>query len=117
MQSSTAYFFKIVSNISRINTNSLSTHLSIQGPFVIIDDLIRLLSECTLPEQPQSGLPVLPEGQTNGIEAHPDEKMDSDQQRRGVKRPGKDHDSDDESASVAPPVNDIYRSRQQKRVH
>lgn len=83
----------------------------------MIDDLVRLLSECGLPELPPSGLPVLPEGHTNGVEGLADEKMDSDQQKRGVKRPGKDHDSDDESASVAPPVNDIYRSRQQKRVH
>ena len=58
------------------------------------------------------------EENVNGVEGN-EETMETDQQRRGVKRPSKnaDHESDDESAAVAPPVNDIYRSRQQKRVH
>ena len=52
----------------------------------------------------------------NGLEGSED-SMEVDQHKRGIKRPGADHESDDESSSAAPPVNDIYRSRQQKRVH
>ena len=52
----------------------------------------------------------------NGVEGS-EESMEVDQLKRGIKRPGADHESDDESSSAAPPVNDIYRSRQQKRVH
>lgn len=59
---------------------------------------------------PDSEVPV------NGVEVSED-SMEVDQQKRGIKRPGVDHESDDESSSAAPPVNDIYRSRQQKRVH
>ena len=51
----------------------------------------------------------------------PSEKLDS-VERRGIKRPmnnvgvANGEDSDDDTL-VAPPVNDIYRQRQQKRVH
>lgn len=62
-----------------------------------------------------TGLPDAELGPVNGVEGSED-GMEVDQQKRGVKRPGADHESDDES-SAAPPVNDIYRSRQQKRVH
>lgn len=51
----------------------------------------------------------------NGVDDG-EENMDVEQQKRGIKRQG-DHESDDEGNSVAPPVNDIYRTRQQKRVH
>ena len=54
-------------------------------------------------------------GPLNGVEGGED-GIEVDQNKRGVKRPGADHESDDES-SAAPPENDIYRSRQQKRVH
>ena len=62
-----------------------------------------------------TGLPEAELGPVNGVEGIED-GMEVDQQKRGVKRPGPDHESDDES-SVAPPANDIYRSRQQKKVH
>ena len=55
------------------------------------------------------------EAPVNGVESS-ENSMEVEQNKRGVKRPGVDHESDDES-SAAPPVNDIYRSRQQKRVH
>lgn len=64
-----------------------------------------------------TGLPQDAElGPVNGVEPGSEDVMEVDQHKRGVKRPGADHESDDES-SAAPPVNDIYRSRQQKRVH
>ena len=56
---------------------------------------------------------------SNGVEGGEEGMDTADPQRRGTKRPIKatDHESDDEGAAAAPPVNDIYRSRQQKRVH
>ena len=62
-----------------------------------------------------TGLPDS-EAPMNGVESS-ESSMEVEQNKRGVKRPGVDHESDDESSSAAPPVNDIYRSRQQKRVH
>lgn len=35
---------------------------------------------------------------------------------KGVKRPNEDSDDDEEKGSVVPPVHDIYRARQQKRI-
>ncbi|KXJ23727.1 cleavage stimulation factor subunit 3 [Exaiptasia diaphana] len=78
-----------------------------QGPFVVIDELIRMISQCTIPEPPSQG-----ETGINGFE----DNMDTDHSKRGVKR-ASGNDSDDEGSTVAPPSNDIYRSRQQKRIH
>lgn len=35
---------------------------------------------------------------------------------KAVKRPHEDSDDDEEKGSVVPPVHDIYRARQQKRI-
>lgn len=86
-----------------------------QGPFVMVDDFIQLTLESEIPEPAPSGLPDTEMGPLNGVEGGED-GIEVDQNKRGVKRPGADHESDDES-SAAPPENDIYRSRQQKRVH
>lgn len=84
----------------------------LKGPFVVVDELVRLISECTLPEHhPTSILPG--DAGVNGID---DENHTENTDRRGVKRPV-GHDSDDESSPVIPPSHDIYRSRQQKRIH
>lgn len=59
----------------------------------------------------------LPEGSVNGGGK---EEGSSKDDARGLKRPlnsgNNDNDSDDDEKRVAPPVNDIYRLRQQKRV-
>lgn len=76
---------------------------------LIIVKCHRLIQWYILTGLPDVELPV------NGIDDG-EENMDVEQQKRGIKRQG-DHESDDEGNSVAPPVNDIYRTRQQKRVH
>lgn len=35
---------------------------------------------------------------------------------KSVKRPNEDSDDDEEKGSVVPPIHDIYRARQQKRI-
>lgn len=35
---------------------------------------------------------------------------------KAVKRPNEDSDEDEEKGAVVPPVHDIYRARQQKRI-
>lgn len=77
-----------------------------QGPFVIIDELMTMIAQCTLPDPPAPS-----ETSINGVD-----DMETDQTKRGVKR-ASGNDSDDEGSTVAPPSNDIYRSRQQKRIH
>lgn len=86
-----------------------------QGPFVMVNELIRMIAECRL-QRPQTK--ALPEGSLNGVATA--ENPSKEREPRGQKRPlakgTKDHDSDDEDKRVMPPVNDIYRLRQQKRV-
>jgi len=75
---------------------------SFRGPFVHVDHIMRMMSDCNIDEYaPKAAISL-----TNGT---------SSSDGKGVKRAG-DDDSDDESA-YHPPVNDIYRARQQKRVH
>lgn len=70
---------------------------SFRGPFVVVEKLIESISNCVLDEALKAS--VL----TNG---------ENSEEKRGVKRSA---DSDDENA-YQPPVHDIYRSRQQKKV-
>ena len=78
-------------------------------PRALIVKCHRLIQWFIFTGLPDAELPL------NGIDDG-EENMDVEQQKRGIKRQG-DHESDDEGNSVAPPVNDIYRTRQQKRVH
>lgn len=84
---------------------------SFQGPFVKVDDLISLIASVNIDEAMAAKVKS----------SEPNEKLDS-VERRGIKRPinnvgiANGEDSDDDTL-VAPPVNDIYRQRQQKRVH
>jgi cleavage stimulation factor subunit 3 len=83
-----------------------------KGPFVVLDELVRLLSECTLPDHQHT---IQGEAGVNGVDEENHAEV-PDQGKRGVKR-ASGQDSDDESSPVIPPSHDIYRSRQQKRIH
>nr|CAB3234132.1 cleavage stimulation factor subunit 3 [Phallusia mammillata] len=84
------------------------------GPFVKIDDLMDKFVDCKLPSEKDWLKQVNSGGQGHTI------SVTGKSQISGVKRGSTRGDSDDESApnskSSAPPVNDIYRARQQKRV-
>lgn len=87
--------------------------LSFQGPFVRVDELMRLLAECTIPEPKTEEVAI-----TNGNPEGGDNSQDSDapKRKRAADDSGKTKDdSDDEDNSQKAPVHDIYRSRQQKR--
>eukprot|EP00794_Sanderia_malayensis_P012786 gene12786-14097_t len=80
------------------------------GPFVKVDELMALISECNLDE----AFVEKSYGAASSQES-------LEPERRGMKRPmntatTNGDDSDDDTA-MAPPTNDIYRQRQQKRVH
>ncbi|XP_063970903.1 cleavage stimulation factor subunit 3-like [Lytechinus pictus] len=85
---------------------------SFQGPFVKVDDLIRLIAECRLPEPSHEPVPL-----PNGMEQE-DSQGDGELKRKRGMVAGKpaEEDSDDEESSQHAPRHDIYRSRQQKRV-
>ncbi|CAB0001846.1 unnamed protein product [Nesidiocoris tenuis] len=86
------------------------------GPFVAVDRLIDIFSKITLPDSPPA-----PTGD-NGYDTRLFDLaksvhwiVDTEENSSGSKRRKLGEDSDDEDSS-APPINDIYRMRQQKRV-
>jgi len=70
--------------------------LCVQGPFVQVDELIRLLLNEPLPASTEVSDVV-------------------DTEKVAVKR--KREPENEGEVGVVPPVNDLYRARQQKRVH
>ncbi|KAM6980919.1 cleavage stimulation factor subunit 3 isoform 2-T2 [Aplochiton taeniatus] len=84
------------------------------GPFVQVDEIMETFRRCTLPEieaavelitgrQPDAG------GEGNG-------SMENHAVAKSLKRPNADSDEEDDKGAVAPPLHDIYRARQQKRI-
>uniref|UniRef100_A0A1B6CGC0 Cleavage stimulation factor subunit 3 n=1 Tax=Clastoptera arizonana TaxID=38151 RepID=A0A1B6CGC0_9HEMI len=87
------------------------------GPFVVVDSLIDIFNKIQLPETQ----PTLVNGE-NGCDTRLFDLaksvhwvVDMDDGSKKKRKVGGD-DSDDEDATGAPPANDIYRQRQQKRV-
>ncbi|CAG05710.1 unnamed protein product, partial [Tetraodon nigroviridis] len=85
------------------------------GPFVQVDDLMETFRRCTLPETVDAavelitGRPIDAAGEGNG-------PMENHAVAKSLKRPNADSDEEDDKGAVAPPIHDIYRSRQQKRI-
>lgn len=111
------------------------------GPFVAVDKLMEVFHRLQIPDRPPhaTGEGVDPsvfdiaKGANWNPEIHDDTNHTKDHQQnnrggrgRGFKRKGGDdkrhhnavggHESEDDESGIAPPINDIYRSRQQKRV-
>ncbi|TTI30686.1 Cleavage stimulation factor subunit 3 [Bagarius yarrelli] len=85
-------------------------------PFVQVDELIETFRRCTLPETVEAAVELITgsrgdvSGEGNGpVENHT-------LTNKSLKRPNADSDEEEEKGSIAPPVNDIYRARQQKRI-
>ncbi|XP_077568730.1 cleavage stimulation factor subunit 3 isoform X3 [Stigmatopora nigra] len=84
------------------------------GPFVQVDELIESFRRCTLPETVEAAVELitgrLPDGSGEGNGA-----VENHAGNKSLKRPNADSDEEDDKG-VAPPVHDIYRARQQKRI-
>uniref|UniRef100_A0A672GFG7 Cleavage stimulation factor subunit 3 n=1 Tax=Salarias fasciatus TaxID=181472 RepID=A0A672GFG7_SALFA len=89
--------------------------LLLQGPFVQVDELMETFRRCTLPETVDAAVELItgrqPDagGEGNGA-------MENHTIAKSLKRPNADSDEEDDKGAVAPPIHDIYRSRQQKRI-
>ncbi|XP_030650237.1 cleavage stimulation factor subunit 3 [Chanos chanos] len=86
------------------------------GPFVQVDELMETFRRCTLPETVDAAVELitgrLPELASEGngpVENHA-------VSNKSLKRPNPDSDEEEEKGAIAPPVHDIYRARQQKRI-
>uniref|UniRef100_A0A1B6J9Z5 Suppressor of forked domain-containing protein n=1 Tax=Homalodisca liturata TaxID=320908 RepID=A0A1B6J9Z5_9HEMI len=87
------------------------------GPFVMVDSLIDIFNKIHIPETPPALL-----GE-NGCDTKLFDLaksvhwvVDVDNGGKKKRKIGGGDESDDDDASGAPPINDIYRQRQQKRV-
>ncbi|CAG9576921.1 unnamed protein product [Danaus chrysippus] len=91
---------------------------SYRGPFVAVDMLIALFNRITLPDKPAAPT------NENGCDTKLFELarsvhwiMDDDTTKNNTARRRKlGSDSDDDELGAPPPLNDVYRQRQQKRV-
>ncbi|KAI5640431.1 suppressor of forked protein (Suf) domain-containing protein [Phthorimaea operculella] len=91
-----------------------------RGPYVAVDQLMALFNRISLPDKPP------PPVQENGCDTKlfdlarsvhwimDDDGLTTISNKARRRKAGED--SDDDDLGVAPPVNDIYRQRQQKRV-
>ena len=80
----------------------MSSLFLVQGPFVQLNELMQLLESNKIPDTP------------SGDAAGGNEGGKAAKRKRGEGGA----ESDEETANgVNPPINDIYRARQQKRVH
>ncbi|KAH0620859.1 hypothetical protein JD844_021705 [Phrynosoma platyrhinos] len=87
-----------------------------QGPFVQVDELMEIVRRCKLPDSVDEAVRII----TGGL---PDLSMEGNGPlennallNKSVKRPNEDSDDEEEKGSVVPPIHDIYRARQQKRI-
>ncbi|CAH0699571.1 unnamed protein product [Spodoptera exigua] len=93
---------------------------SYRGPFVAIDRLMQLFNRISLPDKPPA--PTMENGCDTKLfdlarSVHwivDDEGITTVASKARRRKAGED--SDDDELGVAPPANDIYRQRQQKRV-
>uniref|UniRef100_H2YS46 Suppressor of forked domain-containing protein n=1 Tax=Ciona savignyi TaxID=51511 RepID=H2YS46_CIOSA len=99
------------------DTNEEHAPAEIIQPFVKIDDLMDKFADCSLPSE-EDWLKQVNSG--GGGHTFSVSSGQSNLRFAGVKRSSSRGDSDDESSvnsrSSVPPVHDIYRARQQKRV-
>uniref|UniRef100_A0A672SYF6 Cleavage stimulation factor subunit 3 n=1 Tax=Sinocyclocheilus grahami TaxID=75366 RepID=A0A672SYF6_SINGR len=86
------------------------------GPFVQVDELIESLRRCVLPETVDAAVELITgkqfemSSEGNGpVENHA-------VTNKSLKRPNADSDEEEDKGSIAPPIHDIYRARQQKRI-
>ena len=75
---------------------------SFQGPFVVIDELVELIMQCSIPDLPTSSS---------------NQAADTGPASQGQKRQREGGEGSDEDGDNAPPSHDLYRSRQQKRIN
>ncbi|KAG8564492.1 hypothetical protein GDO81_016489 [Engystomops pustulosus] len=90
--------------------------LCYQGPFVQVDELMEIFRRCKIPDTVEEAVRVITGGQAELLMEGNGPVEASTLINKSVKRPNEDSDDDEEKGAVVPPVHDIYRARQQKRI-
>ncbi|XP_003463913.2 cleavage stimulation factor subunit 3 isoform X1 [Cavia porcellus] len=87
-----------------------------QGPFVQVDELMEIFRRCKIPNTVEEAVRIITGGGPElAVEGNGPVESNS-VLTKAVKRPNEDSDEDEEKGAVVPPVHDIYRARQQKRI-
>eukprot|EP00063_Salmo_salar_P008405 XP_013983240.1 PREDICTED: cleavage stimulation factor subunit 3-like [Salmo salar] len=85
------------------------------GPFVQVDELMESFRRCTLPETVDAAVELIT-GRQPDASGEGNGSMENHAMTKSLKRPNADSDEEEDKGAVAPPVHDIYRARQQKRI-
>lgn len=116
-------------------------HFIFEGPFVQVDELMETFRRCTLPESkyilfievccehvaryfsfvlcPIEAVEAAVElitGRLPDAQGEGNGSMENHAINKSLKRPNADSDEEDDKGAIAPPIHDIYRARQQKRI-
>eukprot|EP00069_Balaena_mysticetus_P003296 bmy_16588T0 len=87
-----------------------------QGPFVQVDELMEIFRRCKIPNTVEEAVRIITGGAPElAVEGNGPVESNA-VLTKAVKRPNEDSDEDEEKGAVVPPVHDIYRARQQKRI-
>uniref|UniRef100_A0A2K6EXP2 Cleavage stimulation factor subunit 3 n=1 Tax=Propithecus coquereli TaxID=379532 RepID=A0A2K6EXP2_PROCO len=87
-----------------------------QGPFVQVDELMEIFRRCKIPNTVEEAVRIITGGAPElAVEGNGPVESNA-VLTKAVKRPNEDSDDDEEKGAVVPPVHDIYRARQQKRI-
>ncbi|XP_034044698.1 cleavage stimulation factor subunit 3 isoform X2 [Thalassophryne amazonica] len=85
------------------------------GPFVRVDELMETFRRCTLPDSVEAAIEVIT-GKQLDAGGEGNGPMENHTIVKSLKRPNADSDEEDDKGAIAPPIHDIYRARQQKRI-
>ncbi|KAJ8340587.1 hypothetical protein SKAU_G00352200 [Synaphobranchus kaupii] len=86
------------------------------GPFVQVDELMETFRRCTLPETVDIVMEMMT-GRSPDLASEGNGPTENNgAPSKSLKRPNADSDEEEDKSAVAPPVHDIYRARQQKRI-
>ncbi|KAG5848870.1 hypothetical protein ANANG_G00104020 [Anguilla anguilla] len=86
------------------------------GPFVQVDELMETFRRCTLPETMDVALEMIAGRQPESAGEGNGPTENNGAPSKSLKRPSADSDEEEDKSAIAPPVHDIYRARQQKRI-
>eukprot|EP00064_Thunnus_orientalis_P005307 superscaffoldBa00000512_g5321 len=99
-----------------VSSSSLTLSSSyLLGPFVQVDELMETFRRCTLPETVDAAVELIT-GRQPDAGGEGNGSMENHAIAKSLKRPNADSDEEDDKGAVAPPIHDIYRARQQKRI-
>ncbi|XP_026086883.1 cleavage stimulation factor subunit 3-like [Carassius auratus] len=89
---------------------------SFTGPFVQVDELMESLRRCVLPETVDAAVELIT-GKQSEMSSEGNGPVENHAvANKSLKRPNADSDEEEDKGSIAPPIHDIYRVRQQKRI-